>query len=169
MPNETGVATGPVANLDPEIEALNLSDVAKDAAYKLKASFPKVVFTSGRRDKLSQAHAMASNAIINRNWIQETYIPSPAVSACQSWVNQNQQATAQAAISAGLVTVLNGLTDEQLSHLSKHLSGDAFDVQPIRDVTADEIVALLRNLTAAAGGRFLDREGGLCRWHAQFS
>jgi hypothetical protein len=31
----------------------------------------------------------------------------------------------------GLTEVLNGLTDEQLAKLSKHLSGDAFDVQPV--------------------------------------
>ncbi len=169
MPSQTGVGTVPAANPDPEIEALGLSDVAKDAAYKLKAGFPKVVFTSGRRDKLSQARAMASNVIINRNWIEETYRPSPAILACQTWVNQNSQATTQAAISAGLLGVLNQLTDEQLSHVSKHLSGDAFDVQPILDESADGIVALLRNLATAAGGSFLDREGGLCRWHAQFS
>ena len=169
MPTETGVATQPAASSDPEIEALKLSDVAKHAAYQLKAAFPKVVFTSGHRDKISQACAMASNVIINRNWISETYKSSPAISECQTWINQNPQATTQPAISAGLLSVLNGLTEEQLGHVSKHLLGEAFDVQPIHDETADGIVALLRNLTAAAGGKFLDREGGLCRWHAQFS
>ena len=169
MPNETGVTTQPVASPDPEIEALKLSDVAKHAAYQLKAAFPEVVFTSGRRDKASQARAMASNVIIKRNWIEETYKQSPAISACQAWINKNPQATTQAAIYAGLLGVLNGLTDEQLGHVSKHLLGEAFDVQPIHDETVDGIVALLHNLTAAAGGKFLDHEGGLCRWHAQFS
>jgi hypothetical protein len=168
MSDPTGAATAPGGTPDPAIENLMLSAVAKNAAYRLKASFPSVVFTSGRRDKNSQARAMASNVIINRHWIQETYIPNPAISACQNWVNQNPQAVSQAAIAAGLLSVLNGLNDDQLSHISKHLSGDAFDVQPVHDDTADGIVGLLHQLTAAVGGEFLDREGGLCRWHAQF-
>lgn len=168
MPSETG-ATQSAASSDPKIEALQLTDAAKRAAYQLKAAFPKVVFTSGRRDKVSQARAMASNVIIKRDWIEKTYKASPAISACQAWINQNPQATTLGAIYAGLLSVLNGLTDEQLGHVSKHLLGEAFDVQPIHDETADEIVALLHNLTAAVGGKFLDHEGGLCRWHAQFS
>jgi len=160
--------TAPGATPDPAIEGLMLSAVAKDAAYRLKANFPSVVFTSGRRDKSSQARAMAGNVVIKRDWIERTYIPSPAISACQEWVDQNPEAVTKDAIAAGLLSVLNGLNDDQLSHVSKHLSGDAFDVQPVQDETADGIVAMLRELTAAAGGRFLDHEDGLVRWHAQF-
>jgi hypothetical protein len=152
---------------DPAIEALNLSDTAKNTAYQLKAQFPSVIFTSGRRDKASQASAMASNVVLNRNWIKQTYIDSDAIRACQAWVDSNPGATTRAQIAAGLTGVLQGLTDEQLSHVSKHLSGDAFDVQPVTD-NADAIQQMLRDLTQQAGGKFLNQEGGLLRWHAQF-
>jgi hypothetical protein len=49
--------------------------------------------------------------------------------------------------------------------MSRHLSGDAFDVQPVED-NADAIKQTIRKLPGLQ--LFLDREGGLVRWHAQF-
>ncbi len=171
MPDQSGPAGAVAAPIGPAkdaaIEALNLSDTAKNAAYKLKAQFPKVIFTSGRRDKAAQASAMASNVVQNRNWIKQTYIDSDAIRACQQWVDDNPDKVTRADIAAGLEAVLDGLTDAQLSHVSKHLSGDAFDVQPVTE-NADAIKQMLRTLTQQAGGKFLDKEGGLLRWHAQF-
>src|SRR5262245_35463285 len=116
---------------DPKIEELELNDTAKQAAYQLKAKYPGISFTSGRRAKADQARAMASNVVKNRKWIVQTYKPTPISAACQSWVDQNPQATSQTDIAAGLLTVLNGFNDPDLRRLSKHLSGDAFDVQPV--------------------------------------
>jgi hypothetical protein len=59
--------------IDPAIEALDLSDTARNAAYELKKKHPLVTFTSGRRDKQEQANAMAGNVVLNRKWIKETY------------------------------------------------------------------------------------------------
>jgi len=150
---------------DPEIEALDLSDTAKKAAYALKKQYPAVTFTSGRRDKAEQASAMASNVVQNRTWIKETYAESEASKACQKWVDDNKDKKKQAEIAAGLKEVLDGLTDAQLAQLSKHLSGDAFDVQPV-DKDADGIKKAIRALPSL--GKFLESEGGLVRWHAQF-
>jgi hypothetical protein len=167
----TGVAgvTGPGATAktqtDPEIEALDLSDVAKKAAYELKKKHPSVHFTSGRRDKQEQAHAMAANVVLNRNWIKETYVPSAARDACQKWVDQHKDETTTDKIAAGLKKVLDGLTDTELARLSKHLSGDAFDVQPV-EKDADKIKQTIRSLPGL--DKFLEKEGGLVRWHAQF-
>ncbi len=150
---------------DPKIEALDLSDTTKKAAYALKKAHPAVTFTSGRRDKQAQASAMASNVILNRTWIKETYVPSTARDACQKWVNDNKTKKTKAEVTAGLKQVLDGLTDAELAHLSKHLSGDAFDVQPV-EKDADAIKTTIRGLAGLS--KFLEKEGGLVRWHAQF-
>jgi hypothetical protein len=151
---------------DPAIEALNLSDVARNAAYALKAQCPDVIFTSGRRDKNAQASAMAYNVVRNRNFIGQTY-HSPAGAACQQWVDNNPAAQTQADIAAGLAGVLSGLPDAVLSHLSKHLSGDAFDVQPVADpARAAAITTAIQGLSGLT--KFLTSEGGMVRWHAQF-
>jgi hypothetical protein len=153
------------APLDPEIEALDLSPTARAAAYALRKAHPGVVFTSGRRGKQQQAHAMASNVVSNRSWIKQTYADNAASRACQQWVDDNQTQKTQDEITAGLKGVMDGLADEVLAKLSKHLSGDAFDVQPVT-ADADAIKQTIRGLTGIT--LFLEREGGLVRWHAQF-
>ena len=150
---------------DPVIEALQLNGAAKEGAYQLKSKYTGIVFTSGRRAKADQARAMASNVVKNRKWIVQTYKPTPISAACQSWVDNNPQATSSADIAAGLLTVLNGFDDPDLRRLSKHLSGDAFDVQPVT-ANAEAIKADIRALPGL--DKFLDKEGGLIRWHAQF-
>ena len=148
-----GGASGGTATsaTDPEIEALNLRGSARIGAYALKKAHPSVKFTSGRRDKHDQARAMASNVVRNRKWIGETYAAGTVSNACQKWVDDNPNKKTQDEIAAGLLSVMNGATDADLAKLSKHLSGDAFDVQPVEGL-----------------GKFLDQEGGLVRWHAQF-
>lgn len=152
-------------NTDTAIEALDLSTTAKKAAYKLKKEHPDVVFTSGRRTKAEQASAMAGNVVENRNWIKETYAQSKARDDCQKWVDDNPGKKTKAEISEGLAAVLGGLTDAQLALLSKHLSGDAFDVQPV-EADADKIKKTIQQLPGLS--KFLDKEGSLVRWHAQF-
>ena len=151
---------------DPAIEALNLRSTAKKAAYKLKKAHPSVVFTSGRRNKRDQARAMASNVVLNRKWIQQTYASSKASKACQKWVDDHPDKKTKAEIEEGLAGVLDTLTDADLAQLSKHLSGDAFDVKPVTGHDADAIKKTIRGLPGLS--RFLDKEGGLVRWHAQF-
>jgi hypothetical protein len=160
---ETGNRAG--QPLDSAIEKLDLAPVAKAAAYELKRLHPGVVFTSGRRDKVGQAGAMASNVVKNRKWIGQTYKESEARAACQKWVDDHPAATTQAQIQEGLLSVFNSLTADQLGRLSNHLSGNAFDVQPV-DKDAAAIKASIRGLQGL--DLFLDREGGLERWHAEF-
>jgi hypothetical protein len=150
---------------DPEIEALNLRDTAKKAAYALKKKHPAVTFTSGRRDKGEQARAMASNVVENRNWIKETYVSTTVSDACQKWVDVHKDKKTKDDIAEGLLSVLDAQTDADLGKLSRHLSGDAFDVQPV-ETDADAIKKTIREL--AGLDKFLEKEGGLVRWHAQF-
>ena len=151
--------------IDPAIEALELSETARQAAYILKRTHPSVVFTSGRRDKAAQASAMASNVVFNRQWIRQTYLPSEVSAACQRWVDLHPEAGTKEAIALGLKSVFDSMSDSQLAHISKHLSGSAFDVQPVV-AGAEEIKETIRGLPGL--DKFLEREGGLTRWHAQF-
>ncbi len=173
LPTPTPVSLGsrgsPTAEkgrvVDPEIEALKLGPRARRAAYVLKRKHPSVRFTSGRRNKSEQAKAMAANVEANRKWIAETYAKSKARDACQKWVDAHPEKAAEAEIAEGLEGVLTGLTDGELGALSKHLSGEAFDVRPT-GVDADKIKKTIRGLPGLR--RFLDREGGRVIWHAQF-
>lgn len=156
-----------VQPIDNAIEALDLAPLAKAAAHELKRLHPTVVFTSGRRDKVAQARAMASNIVKNRQWVVQTYSVSAASVASQKWVDDHPEATTQIDVQHGLESVFNSLPDEQLGKLSKHLSGEAFDVQPVDDIArARAIKASIRELKGLS--KFLDKEGGLVRWHAQF-
>jgi len=158
---------GGAAHLDADIEALDLAPAAKAAAYALRQAHPEIVFTSGRRDKAAQARAMAGNIIRNPRWVAETYKPTPACAACQKWVDEHPQSNSQSAIQAGLLDVFESLGDEELGRLSKHLSGEAFDVQPMVDgPNANAVKASIRALSGL--GKFLEEEGGLVRWHVQF-
>lgn len=150
---------------DPEIEALDLSQKAKEAAYALKKAHPSVKFTSGRRAKADQARAMASNVVSNRKWIEQTYAKSDLRKSCQDWIDANPDKKTQADIAAGLLSVFDAADEAALGNFSKHLSGDAFDVQPV-EKDAEDIKKTIRGL--AGLGKFLDTEGGLVRWHAQF-
>jgi hypothetical protein len=163
-----GAAGGAAAageGTNPEIEALDLRNNARKGAYALKKAHPSVKFTSGRRDKASQASAMASNVVKKRTWIQNTYVPTNVSKACQKWVDDNPSKTTKEDIAAGLLSVLNEFEDAQLAVLSKHLSGDAFDVQPV-ETDADAIKTTIRGLDKLH--KFLEKEDGLVRWHAQF-
>ncbi len=161
----SAVAAATDTVVDAEIEALDLGSTARSAAYALKKAHPEVQFTSGRRNKADQARAMAGNVVSNRQWIEQTYAKSTARTRCQEWIDANPDATSKTEIAAGLLGVLNELSDAQLALFSKHLSGDAFDVQPV-ETEAEAIKATIRSL--AGLGKFLDKEGGLVRWHAQF-
>jgi hypothetical protein len=160
---EAAAASEPA--VDADIEALGLRGDAKKGAYALKKAHPSVKFTSGKRDKADQARAMAGNVVDNRKWIEETYSETRVRDACQKWVDDNEDATTKDAIAEGLLSVLNNYTDAQLAVLSKHISGDAFDVQPV-ETDAEAIKTTIRGLDGL--DKFLEREGGLVRWHAQF-
>lgn len=108
---------------------------------------------------------MASNIISsnNRNWISSTYV---AAGKLQEWVNKNPEKKTVDELTAGLEDTLNSMSDSEHAGVSKHLNGDAFDVQPVDTKDAKEIQDDMRNLPGAT--KFLDSEGGLQRWHVQF-
>jgi hypothetical protein len=152
--------------IDPKIESLQLRPIARDAAYALKESHPGVIFTSGRRDKASQCRAMAQNVAQDRDYIRTTYAANKASRGCQQWVDDHPTATRVEQIAAGLLSVMTALTDAEIGQLSRHLSGDAFDVQPVIP-DSDGIMETIRDLPGLR--QFLEKEGHLIRWHAEFN
>ena len=150
---------------DPDIEALNLAPVARAAAYALKKTQPSVKFTSGRRGLADQVRAMASNVVLDRSWIGTTYKDSPLCRRLQAWVDAHPQAKSKDDLAAGLTAVFAAATQAEVGSFSKHLSGEAFDVQPVVPDNQN-IIATIRGLAGLE--LFLEKEGNLVRWHAQF-
>lgn len=140
---------------------LGLIEPALSAALSVEEKFPHAVFTSGRRKAADQARAMSQNIVGNSHWIGQTYRPTASSAELQAWVSQHLGAS-MLEIEAGLLAIMNTWTDHQKGELSAHFSGLAFDVQPSGDTALHAFLGTL-------GGKFLDREGGLVRWHIQFS
>lgn len=139
---------------------------AQAGAEALAKAFPEVVFTSGRRGVADQARAMSQNLVRNRQWIGQTYVVTDESRALQQWVNAHPEAKSAAAIAAGLAAIMDGWSDAQRGRVSKHFSGQAWDVAPVAGPRGAKIIAFIRKLPGL--GKFLDHEGGLVRWHAQF-
>ena len=154
------------ALLSLSVSDLNLVDYAAASAMKLKADFPSVVFTSGRRNSQQQANAMAGNIAQNRKWIEQTYLASPERDVLQKWVDSHPSATTKEQISAGLIGIMNGWSDAQKKTLSRHFSGQAFDVQPVAGTPGNLIKTGIKALPNLR--KFLEQEGGLIIWHADF-
>jgi hypothetical protein len=146
------------------IADLGLVDYAQEAAAALLAAHPNVVFTSGRRSVKQQADAMAGNVVQNPKWIEQTYAANSESKSLQKWVDDHPEATTKIAISSGLEAIMSNWTDAEKKTLSRHFSGQAFDVQPVADGDAiKETIRSLPNLHL-----FLESRGGLTRWHADF-
>jgi hypothetical protein len=144
------------------IEEMNLEPVAKNAATILQNKYPQLRFTSGRRTIFQQAHAMAGNVIFNRKWIGQTYL---AGAKLQQWVDKHPEAKTVDAITAGLEQTMKAMPEADLLKISRHLTGKAFDVKP---VTANAAAIKADILKLPGLHKFLEKEGGLIRWHAQF-
>lgn len=150
------------------IAQMKLSRIAREGAEQLQAACPWVVFTSGRRDLESQAHAMAVNTLQNRHWIGQTYL---AAHRLQEWVTENPDAHTVEQVSEGLYSTMLSMSDYELLSVSKHLTGDAWDVRPMVDhgVPTRYGTLILEAIRGLPGlHKLLTQEGGLVVWHAQF-
>jgi hypothetical protein len=149
------------------IADLDLGASAKAAAEALLKQFPAdVKFTSGRRSIPEQASAMAPNVVKNLKWIEQTYKDTPQRAALQKWVDDHPAATTAAAIATGLKGVMQAWTEAQKRNFSRHISGDAFDVQPVAGEVGKKIKEAIGKLPKLNWHTF--SEGGLEIWHAQF-
>lgn len=168
-PKTNGGSTA-AANVEPktdsEIESLSLADTAKKAAYALKVKYPNTKFLSGRRGtRQEQAHAMAGNIVGNRKWIEGVPYTFSKAKDLQKWVDDHPEKITRADIAAGLQTIMDTWSDQEMGLLSRHFVGEAFDVAPTTDNPKDVKEAMR---TLAGCKRFLDTEGGKEIWHVQF-
>lgn len=152
---------------DRQGRRLNLKEPAEAAARELLRLFPDVVFTSGRRDLMGQCRAMAENvAQAGHAWLSRTYKWSPALQALADWLKARPKLKDAAAIGAGFFAILSGMQEAEVNKLSLHLSGLAFDVKPMHGDHGAQVKKAIRHLPHLE--KFLEREGGLERWHLQF-
>lgn len=161
------VAAADFTTPDGVIDRLSLVGYADAGARSLAQQFPKLVFTSGRRSLQDQARAMAQNVVLERGWIASTYRESPMRAQLQAWIDAHPEADSQAELQVGLESVMQRWAPDQLKAFSSHLSGLAFDLQPLSaGPLAEAVKAAIRNLTGLE--KFLEHEGGLVRWHLSF-
>lgn len=151
------------------LEQLRLSPYTLEQARKLKERFPFLVFTSGRRSLEDQARVMAANVMKNRQWIKQTYREGHLI---QPVVDQAPQGASQVQLEGLIYNRMLALNDLETMKISAHLTGDAFDIQPVVDKeglpTSEgfEVVDFIRR--DLRDSRLLLREGGLVIWHCQF-
>lgn len=146
---------------------LNCVGSAKIYAEKLEEEFPgSIKFTSGRRDIEDQARAMAQNVLKNRKWIVQTYVRTAESKQLQDWVDEHPDDDTQTELAASFLKIMKKWSDDQRHRISKHLSGRAWDVQPLPPgARANAVKDYIRKMS---GVKFLEKEGGLIRWHAQW-
>jgi len=147
------------------IARLALNPYARQAATILAARFPNVTFTSGRRSVKEQTAAMAGNIVLDRNYVRGTYKQTAISLTCQKWVDDNPAITNTSVVAAKLLEIFNSFPPAQVALFSRHLSGDAFDVEPV-PIGGEPIMAFMQKLPNL--DLFLSKEGSLDRWHAQF-
>ena len=128
------------------IEELQLEPIADHGARLLQQKHPNIEFTSGRRMIAQQAHTMAANIVSlnDRQFIGRTYL---AGAKLQQLVDAHPNAVTVDVITAGLLGVMNGMAEDEVLKISRHLTGRAFDVRPVRQ-NAGAIKADIRALPA---------------------
>jgi hypothetical protein len=134
---------------------------------------PDAILTSGRRSVQSQASAMGADVAAalakgDPNFIQKTYRNPlcPAAKACQDWVTARGACLPGETVSSAFLGILKTFPDSELTKLSRHLGGMAFDIHVDGDARKENALA---QLATKCNGTFLRQEGGLARWHWQLN
>ena len=160
------------------INPSTLNPVAQELLETLLSFFPDLEITSGIRSMQTQAAAMASNCILNPKWIEKTYrqplcaAAQAAQSAVDSVYGVVENIISVNNLTTAIIGALSVFSSDELRKLSWHLSGDAFDVQPVDGDEGAAVKDKIRSLvglriTNGGHGEFLEKEGGLTRWHVQ--
>lgn len=141
-----------------------LIGAADRVCRELLAMFPGAVITSGRRYVHEQARAMAENVMRSRSWIGDTYRQPLCLAASQLHaLAQSHSKAGVDELSALFTDALQAYPEGELRKLSRHITGEAFDVRP----ASHAVQEFLHDAAIREGGRFLTREGGLVIWHWQ--
>lgn len=160
------------------IQEMRLSPLAEQAAQFVLKRHPEAWFTSGRRDLMDQARAMAQNAVtFGATWLDDTYKNKRIVHHLMTYMEENPEHCRDAKVLG------HHFYEELQEHFAgeyakfPHLRGDAFDIRYPRlknglydRPSGDRIMATLRSLPehGIAIDWVTDREGKLTVIHAQF-
>lgn len=147
------------------IDQLNLAPLMKQRASELQTAHPSVQFLSGRRDIQSQAHAMATQVVDDRDWIVHTYKHATLL---QTAVDFYEGPWTIDGLSEKLAQTMYGMSADELSRISDHLQGNAVDLVPMEEggvMTGEgsQVTAFILNCPDTK--QFLMREGGKVIWH----
>ena len=155
------------------IDQLQLAPNARKGAEWARATFPDLVFTSGRRDTYGQARAMAWNVVTRgQNWLMQTYKPSPLLTTLQTWLSQHPEADDRDTIADGFYQVFLAAHSNDVMRFSRHFTGDAWDAAwPLEPGRGEIIVAKIRREMPKEYGldKVIDKEGDLRVIHVQFA
>lgn len=155
------------------IDQLRLSRNARKGAEWVRDRHPSLLFTSGRRDARDQARVMAWNVgAYGRDWITRTYRASPIIDTLNQWLAAHPTENNHRVITDGFYDCLLACHSGELTSLSRHLTGDAFDAAwPGTDAEGERICEDMRTNMPKEYGlqKVIDREGGLRVIHAQFT
>lgn len=136
------------------IQEMRLNPFAEQAARLVKERHPDAIFTSGRRDLMDQARAMAQNAVaFGATWLNDTYKNKRIVNHLMTYMEENPELCRDS-------KVLGHHFYEQLQeHFAAeyekfpHLRGDAFDIRYPRlrnglydRPSGDQIMQTIRSL-----------------------
>jgi hypothetical protein len=148
------------------IDDLHLHPVMEQACRQFEWAFPSVQWLSGRRDRDSQARAMAPHVVRDRQWISKTYLQAAHL---QTAVDFHPEAQTVDQVSALLFTTMLGMSDDELAKVSDHMIGMAVDLVPMifgdGDPTPTGQAALKWMHDYPCTKRVLTREGGRIVWH----
>ena len=153
------------------IAQMKLSPNARNGAQWVLARHPQIVFTSGRRDPLNQARVMAENTVkYGRSWIIKTYKPSLIIDTLHGWLQDHQRETQASIIAQGFYECLLACHSGDLTKLSRHLTGDAWDAAWPGETEGERICQDIHiNMPVAYRlDKVIDREGALRVIHVQF-
>lgn len=159
--------------LSVTIAQMKLSPNARKGAEWAKTRHPNLVFTSGRRDVRDQARVMANNVTkYGRGWLIATYKPTPILKTLNGWLDANPSVADSKTIADGFYDCLLACHSTDLSAVSRHLTGDAWDAQwPASNEEGERIAADIRQQMPAEYGldKVITREGALRVIHVQFA
>lgn len=115
---------------------------------------------------------MAENTVkYGRGWMLKTYKPSPIIDTLMGWLKDHPTVTGSPQIAQGFYECLMACHSGQLTTLSRHLTGDAWDAAWPGDVEGERICQDIQNNMPIEYGldKIIDREGSLRLIHAQFA
>lgn len=148
------------------IEEMQLHPIMEQACRQFEWAFQNVQWLSGRRDRTSQAAAMAPHIVRDRRWIAKTYLHAAHL---QTAVDFHPEAQTVEQVSNLLFETMLGMTDAELDKVSDHLSGMAVDLVPMifgdGDPTPTGQAALKWLHDYPYTKKVLTREGGRIVWH----